>query len=184
MPEVLYAIGLASFLAVGAFVVFVRRQGDCDAVLESARAHGFTLTRDGDSAVASCLVPLTNRGRQDGMVIELLCEACHPGHVAGRPKIVPFAHVSGSGVAEDEDEGWYWKALLLHRGESVALRLGARITFRKRSPEEGLDALLGRLPGLMLRVHCKTIGRRSITWRLSELAFPWDEMVRRTSEAA
>lgn len=177
MPEALYAIGLASVLAVGAFFAFVRRQGDCETVLEVGKARDFALRVEGDSAVASCLVPLRNKGKQDGMVVELLCEASHPGHVQGRPKIVPFAHLEGA--AEDDD--WYWKALLMHRGETVILKMGATVTFRRREPDQDIIALLRGLPGLVLRVHCKTIGRRSITWRLSELTFPWEGLVRKAA---
>lgn len=177
MPEALYAIGLASVLAVGAFFAFVRRQGDCETVLDVSKARDFDLTVEGDTATVSCVVPLRNKGRQDGMVVELLCEASHPGRVSGRPKIVAFAHLEGS----SEDEDWYWKALLLHRGETVALKMGASVTFRKRDSGQDLDSLLHGLPGLTLRVHCKTIGRRSITWRLSELAFPWEGLLKKVA---
>ncbi len=177
MPEALYAIGLASALAVGAFFVFVRRQGDCDAVIDVRKARDFALKVEGDSAVLSCLVPLANKGKQDGMVVELLSEASHPGQVRGRPRIIPFVHLESLG---DDDE-WYWKALLLHRGETVGLRVGATITFRKRDPGEDLMALLDGLPGLVVRIHSKTIGRRSITWRLSELAFPWEALLRKAA---
>ncbi len=177
MPEALYAIGLAFILAVGAFLAFVRRQGDCETVLEVDKAHDFDLRLEGDSAVASCLIPLRNKGKQDGMVVELLCEAGHPGRVQGRPRIVPFAHLADA--AEDDD--WYWKALLLHRGETVTLKMGAAVTFRRRGPDQDLMTLLRGLPGLVLRVHCKTIGRRSITWRLSELVFPWEGLLRKAA---
>ncbi len=174
MPEVLYVVGAASFLLAGAFLVFVRRQGDADIILDVSRARDFTLkTVDSGSVVAVCLVPLTNRGKQDGMVVELLCEASHPGQVPGRPKLVPFAHLDGT----SDDDAWYWKALLLPHGQTVMLRIGATLTFRKTDTDEDLGSLLRRLPGLKVRVHCKTIGRRSITWRLSELAFPWGEML-------
>ncbi len=177
MPEALYLIGLASVLAAGAVFAFVRRQGDCDAVLEVGKARDFELKFEGDSAVVSCHVPLTNRGRQDGMVVELLSEASHPGQVHGRPRITPFVHLEGT----SEDEDWYWKALLLHRGETVTLRMGATVTFRKREAGQDLAVLLRGLPGLVLRVHCKTIGRRSITWRLSELVFPWEALIRKVA---
>jgi len=177
MPEALYVIGAFSLLAVGAFLAFVRRQGDCETVLEVSKARDFDFRIEGESAVVSCLVPLTNRGRQDGMVVELLCEASHPGHVPGRPKIVPFVRLEGA----PEDDDWYWRALLVHRGETVTLRMGATVTFRKRDGGQDLLTLLRALPGLTLRVHCKTIGRRSITWRLSELAFPWEGLVGRAA---
>jgi len=177
VPEALYAVGLASFLVVGAFFVFVRRQGDCDTVLVVAKASDFTLTVEEGSATVSCLVPLANRGKQDGMVVELLCEASHPGQIHGRPRIVPFARPETT----SEEDGWYWRALLVRRGQVVALRMGATITFHRREPGENALSLLGRLPGLVLRVHCKTIGRRSITWRLSELVFPWEKLTRKAA---
>ncbi len=175
MPGFLLGIGLGLAAIAGAFYVFIRRQGDCDAVIDVAKARDFAVKVDGDEAVVSCLVPLVNKGRQDGMVVELLCEPSHPGRTPGRPKILPFC-CRYEGAAADEDD-WYWKALLLHRGETVVLKLGASITFRKRAPGDDVLGLLASLPGLMLRIHSKTIGRRSITWRLSELAFPLDRMV-------
>lgn len=177
MPVMLYGLVLVFCVGVGAFYLFLRRQGDTETVLEVSKARDFSLTVEGDTATASCLVPLANKGKQDGMVVELLCEPSHPGQVPGRPRIVPFVVPAGTG----EDEGWYWKALLLHRGETVVLKMGATLTFRKRDPDTDVWSLLGRLPGLVLRVHCKTIGRRSITWRLSELVFPWEEMARQAA---
>jgi len=178
MEWVLAVVGSLAAALAGAYALYVHRQGDCDVVLEVDKVREFALRLEGEGAVVSCLVPLRNRGRQDGMVVELLVEASHPGHVPGRPKIIPFVHVAG---AEDEDEGWYWKARLLRSGESVTLRLGATLTFRRRQPDEDLVSLLSRLPGVNLRVHTKSIGRRSITWRLSELALPLEGLLRRTA---
>jgi hypothetical protein len=177
MPEALYGTMLAAGLIAGAYLVFVRRQGDCDTVLEVTKAHNFALSVDGDSATVSCLVPLTNRGRQDGMVVELLGEPSHPGQVPGRPRIVPFARPETANA----DNSWYWRALLIRRGQTVTLRMGATITFPQREADEDVLSLVDRFSGLILRVHCKTIGRRSITWRLSELAFPWETITRKAA---
>ncbi|RJQ06889.1 MAG: hypothetical protein C4551_07580 [Bacillota bacterium] len=177
MPLILYLIGAASFLAAGALLAYSRHSGDCETVLEVHKSHDFRVEIvDGHTAVASCVVPLANKSQVRGTVVDLRCEVRCPRRVETGLTLRPFAARQG-----EAPSGEGWRATDLAGGQSVDLVVGVVLICGGRATARHWPQYLARLSGLPLLVRVKVVGRRSIAWRLSQVAFPWEDLARKAA---
>jgi len=153
---------MAGLAAVPAgFAAYFRLQGDADVrfdpgsleILEAGRwTHGLRIR---------FRLPVTNRGRQKGMLYEILTR---PEYVDRWMKDLRFAvSVFLPGVQETG----YWAATLLKPGEILPLEFELLVT----GAEETLERLLER-PTLGLVTRHGVIGRSPLRWHLTEVRIP------------
>ncbi|HEY8393715.1 MAG TPA: hypothetical protein VIK92_02820 [Thermaerobacter sp.] len=153
---------IAGLAAVPAgFAAYFRLQGDADIrfdpgsleVLEAGRwTHGLRIR---------FRLPVTNRGRQKGMLYEILTR---PEYVDRWMKDLRFSvSVFWPGVQETG----YWAATLLKPGEVLPLEFELLVT----GAEETLERLLER-PVLGLVTRHGVIGRLPLRWHLTEVRIP------------
>jgi hypothetical protein len=159
----LAACGLAGSLAA-ALTVFFRCQGDCCISLEAeaAREFSYTLSAGGRELLCRCQIPLTNHGRQQGMLLNVFCQVQYFGKVMDQLAIVSYLRL----LRHPRREDGYWEAVIIKK-ESTHM---AELVLKLRSEQEILQ-LLPELPRLDVLVHYQTVGRSGIQWRVAEVSF-------------
>lgn len=134
-------------------------QGDCDLqLLAEQQTPPVVEYRYGGVQVCS-RVPFLNRGRQKGMVIELLCRPEYWGP-AGRDLFVA-TRVNWVGLRNDG----YWPAAFIEPGQTIEIEVVLGIF----GPRPAILSVLG-LPRLPLLFYYKVMGRSGIQWRVAELS--------------
>ncbi len=151
--------------ALGALATFAKLQGDCEILLETEAAHGFRveLLEEKREICCSCLVPLVNRGRQQGMVLNVFCRPEYWGKIMEKLEVSSYLKLAGEAGRKDT----YWEALILKKGA----RLLTELTLRIRSEVE-LAEVLREVPRAAVAVYYQVTGRTGMRWHLAELSFP------------
>ncbi|MCL6449846.1 MAG: hypothetical protein K6T75_00935 [Acetobacteraceae bacterium] len=144
------------------YAAFLSWQGDADIVLQVENAQPRNLTVSDGQARFELAVPLFNRGKQDGMVLEFLVRPGFVGQLKGRARIR-----AGAVWGEDDEGSGYWRAALLRRREALPARVFLEVQLHTGDPAR--DRLPAALPRIPLAIYFEFVGRKQIEWRLAEL---------------
>ncbi|EKP95772.1 hypothetical protein [Thermaerobacter subterraneus] len=150
-------------LAAGpaALALYIRRQGDADVRVDARGVTILDTHRDAGRWQVRFRLPVVNRGRQKGMLYEILVRPEFPGRWAAP------ARWSVAFFWPGVQETGYWSATLLKPGQEVPLE----IELTAYGPEEVLDRL-ARLERLDLVVRHGVIGRTPLRWYLTDVHLP------------
>ncbi|GAB6876391.1 hypothetical protein [Thermaerobacter litoralis] len=150
-------------LAAGpaALALYVRRQGDADVQVDARAVSVLAVERRPGRWQVRFRLPVVNRGRQKGMLYEILVRPEFPGRWAApvRWSVAFF----WPGVQETG----YWSATLLKPGQVVPLE----VELTAYGPDPVLDRLAA-LDRLGLVVRHGVIGRSPLRWSLTEVKLP------------
>lgn len=153
---------IAGLAAVPAgFAAYFRLQGDADVRFDPGRLEVLEANRLPHGLRIRYRLPVTNRGRQKGMLYEILTR---PEYVDRWMKDLRFSvSVFWPGVQETG----YWAATLVKPGESLPLEFELVVN----GPGEAVDRLLERA-ALPLVTRHGVIGRSPLRWHLTEVRIP------------
>lgn len=154
-------VGLLAGAGAAALGAFFRIQGDADVVLEPDRLELLERKRLADRLYLRCSLPLWNRGRQKGMVLEVLGRPEYLG-----PCMAELMVAVRASWPERNPHG-YWEAVLVDPGQRLRLVLEVEV----RGTPGALRRLLER-PSLPLVVRYAVIGRTPMRWLVDEVAVP------------
>ena len=151
--------GLAA--APAGLAAYLRRQGDADVRCEAGAVEVLGIQRRPGCWLVRFRLPMVNRGRQKGMLYEILIRPEFLGRWAAplRWSVALF----WPGVQETG----YWSAALLKPGQAVPLE----VELAAFGPDDVIDRL-SDLEELVLVVRHGCIGRTPLRWALTEVRLP------------
>lgn len=154
-----FAGGLTAALAI-----YFWHQGDSDIVFEVKDAHAFQVKHEpfNREIYCRCLIPLTNRGRQHGMVVNVFCQPMYCGKVMEKLEIVPRLRL----CREPLRQNGYWEAVIIKKNTTHLAELEVKIRARI-----DLSSLVREVPRLTMLIFYQTVGRNGMQLRLAEIQF-------------
>lgn len=157
------ALAFAGTLA-GALTLYLINSGSSDIVFETGagRESSVTLNRMEKEIRCRCLIPLTNRGRHQGMVVNVFCQPMHYGKIM--EKLETNARLRP--LRQPKKETDYWEAIILKRGTSIPVELELTIKYRAE-----LHEVIREIPWFTVIIYYQVIDKRGIRWQLAETRF-------------
>lgn len=160
---ILAALTFTGTLAAG-LAVYFWYQGDSIIVFETDAAHNFQISKnDANREIyCRCLIPLVNKGKQNGMVINALCQPSYCGKIMSKLEIIPRIHL----YQEPPKDSGYWEAVIIKKNSKHLAELEVKI----RSLAD-LERVIRDVQHLTIIIHYQTVGRDGIQWKLAEVKF-------------
>ena len=144
-----------------ALAVYLLRQGDADVRMDPEGCRLLAAHRGPGRLHVRFRLPAVNRGRQKGMLYEILVRPEYPGR--GTTPVSWGTAVYWPGVQETG----YWAAALMKPGETVPLEFEVTAL----ASEDVLDRIVER-GVLPLVIRYGVIGRSPLRWYLTEVSLP------------
>lgn len=144
--------------------VYFRYQGDSEIVFDTAAARESRVTKNMLQRVirCRCLIPLANRGRQNGMVINVFCQPMYYGKIMEQLDIAARLRLPTAPLRHNS----YWEAVIVKKNTTQLAEL--EVTIRSRAD---LVRVAREIPRLKVIIYYQVVGRDGIQWRLSEAHF-------------
>ncbi len=139
--------------------------GDNNILLETTATYDLVVQYDlpGREIHCRCLIPLSNKGKQQGMVNNVFCQPVYCGKVMKKLEIISHLHLT----REPSRENGYWESLILKTNDYFITEL--EVVIRSQVP---IPSLLQEVPRLTILIYYQVVGRKGIQWRLAELPLP------------
>lgn len=161
MEQLVFWVAWVVLMALLAGAAVVRWQGDCEIHLADREARAVWFGEGGGSLRARFRAEFVNRGRQNGMILDVWVRTEHLGRLMEKVIICPrLASLAG----RDRPDG-YWEALIVEKGKRCPFEMDLLFY----GPSSAL-AELRRRKEIPLVFHHKTVGRNGLRVQLSELS--------------
>ncbi|MGB4504843.1 MAG: hypothetical protein WBI44_08105 [Syntrophaceticus sp.] len=161
---------LVAFLACAgtlsaALAVYYWRLGNHDILLDTAAAYDFNVQHDHARGEihCSCLIPLINKGEQQGMVNNVFCQPVYCGKIMNDIEIKSYLCL----VTNNTRKKSYWESLILKKGDNFITELNVII-----SSNINISTLISVVPQMKIAIYYQVVGRKGIQWRLAEISIP------------
>lgn len=161
---------LVAFLACAstlsaALAVYYWHLGDHNILLNSEAAHELIIQHDFSSGeiYCSCLIPLANKGNQQGMVNNVFCQPEYCGKIMNDLEIKSHLCL----VRNTMRKNGYWESLILKKNDYFITKL--EVTIRSRI---NISSLIREVPHMKMLIYYQVVGRKGIQWRLTEIPLP------------
>lgn len=163
MGVLVAALACAGSLSA-ALAVYYWQLGNNNILLDTASAREIEVRHHHSSQeiYCSCLIPLSNRGEQQGMVNNIFCQPVYCGKIMKELEIIPAIRL----VRKNLKEEWYWESLILKRNDCYLTELCVKI----RSQIE-LPLVIKEVPRLTVLIYYQVVGRKGLKWKLAEISF-------------
>lgn len=160
---IIAALAFAGTLT-GALAVYLLYSGDSEIVFETdaIRDSSVVLNPSAREIRCRCLVPLTNRGRQQGMVVNVFCQPMYYGKIMERLEILPRLRP----LRQPMRETGYWEAVIIKKNISIPVEMELIIKYQTE-----LNELIREIPWLTVIIYYQVIGKSGIRWQLAETRF-------------
>ncbi|HHV35269.1 MAG TPA: hypothetical protein GXX59_06780 [Syntrophomonadaceae bacterium] len=157
-------IACASTLSA-ALAAYYWRLGNHNILLDTAAAHEFIVQHhvSGSEIDCSCLIPLSNKGEQQGMVNNVFCQPVHCGKIMNDLEISSHLRL----VRDNMRKNGYWESLILKKNDYFITELAVKIRSRIN-----ISSLIREVPCMKMIIYYQVIGRKGIQWRLAEISIP------------
>jgi hypothetical protein len=160
---ILAALACLGTLAAS-LAVFFHYQGDSEIIFDT------TATRDSRviknmlqrTIRCRCLIPLANRGRQNGMVINVFCQPMYYGKIMEQLDITARLRLLEAPARRNA----YWEAVIVKKNSAQLVEL--EVTVRS---QVDLLRVAREIPSLKTIIYYQVVGRDGIQWHLSEARF-------------
>lgn len=164
MSEFLLALSIFAGTLTAALAGYFWYQGDSDIVFETQSTRDFKIEHNPSKqeVYCRCLIPLANRGRQNGMIINVFCQPMYCGRIMERLEILPCLRL----YQEPLRKNGYWEAVIIKKNTTHLTEMSVKIRYNT-----DFNYLLKEVPCLTVVIHYQTIGRSGIQWRLAEIKF-------------
>lgn len=151
-------------LAVNGYFKF---QGDANITLIPEDMKNVSLQKKDGQYHLSFELPLINKGKQNGMLMEIFAQPAYLGKIMEKVVVVPRFRLK-TNMRPD----WYWEAVIIKKNTAHILEGSVIIQFIGESGN-----LIDELPKFTLVLHTKTIGRTPIQLSVTELNFDLKEIL-------
>jgi hypothetical protein len=160
---ILAGLACLGTMAAG-LAVYFRCQGDSEIVFDTAAARDSRVTKNMLQRVirCRCLIPLSNLGRQNGMVINVFCQPMYYGKIMEQLDITARLRLLTSPLRHNN----YWEAVIIKKHTTQLAEL--EVTIRSQAD---LARVVREIPRLKVIIYYQVVGRDGIQWRLSEAHF-------------
>lgn len=144
--------------------VYFRYQGDSEILFDTRAAREYRVTKNMLQRVirCRCLIPLANRGRQNGMVINVFCQPMYYGKIMEQLDITARLRLLDTPPRQNS----YWEAVIIKKNAAHLVELEVAI----RSQAD-LFRVTREIPSLKVIIYYQVVGRDGIQWHLSEAQF-------------
>jgi len=165
---------LALFTFAGSLTValalFFWYQGDSEIVFKTEAAHTFQVKHEPlkREIYCRCLIPLTNQGRQHGMVINVFCQPMYYGKIMEKLEMIPRLRL----CREPLRKNGYWEAVIIKKKTTHLTELEVKIR-----AQIDLKSLVKEVPRLTVLIYYQTVGRNGIQLQLAEIQFDLNQGV-------
>ncbi len=158
------ALSLAALMASGSMLLwgYFSLQGDCDIVVHRHELAELTVSATDSRVRLRFMVPVSNQGRQKGMLVEFMCRPEFPG------KFFRELEVATKVYSPIRRADGYWEAVLMEKGQTLPAVFEVSLS----GPRQALRQLHD-LPHLDFVVHYQVIGRAGMRWHTAELRVPF-----------
>jgi hypothetical protein len=157
--------GLACLGTLAAsLAVFFHYQGDSEITFDAASARDSRVTKNmlQRTIRCRCLISLANRGRQNGMVINVFCQPMYYGKIMEQLDITARLRLLDAPARRNG----YWEAVIVKKNSTHLVEL--EVTIRS---QVDLPCLTREIPSLKVIIYYQVVGRDGIQWHLSEARF-------------
>ncbi len=158
---------LAALACIGTLTatlaVYFRYQGDSEIVFDAKAARDYRVTKNmlQRTIRCRCLIPLANRGRQNGMVINVFCQPMYYGKIMEQLEITAKLRPMDAPVRNG-----YWEAVIVKKKTASLTELEVAIYSKA-----DLHIVAREIPRLKVIIYYQVVGRDGIQWHLSEAQF-------------
>ncbi|MGD0153197.1 MAG: hypothetical protein ABSC17_05470 [Thermacetogeniaceae bacterium] len=144
--------------------VYFRYQGDSEIVFDTRAARDYRVTKNTLQRTirCRCLIPLANRGRQNGMVINVFCQPMYYGKIMEQLEIAAKLRPLDAPLRQNG----YWEAVIIKKNAASLVEL--EVAIRSRAD---LHIVAREIPHLKVIIYYQVVGRDGIQWHLSEVQF-------------
>jgi hypothetical protein len=144
--------------------VYFRTQGDSEILFDTGAARDSRVTKNmlQRTIRCRCLIPLTNHGRQNGMVINVFCQPMYYGQIMEQLDVTVHLRLLEPPVHQNS----YWEAVIIKKNTTQAVELDATIHART-----DMVRVIKEIPCLKVIIYYQVVGRDGIQWHLSEAKF-------------
>lgn len=165
----LIALATCAGTISAALAVYYWHLGNHNIILDSAAASEFIVEHNipQNKITCYCLIPLSNKGEQQGMVNNVFCQPVYCGKIMDELTISSHLYL----VRKEKDEiqeSSYWKSLILKKNAHFDTKLVVNI----QNSSISLASLVQELDRIQLLIYYQVVGRKGIQWRLAELSVP------------
>lgn len=147
-----------------ALAVYYWQLGNNNILFETASARDIEVKHNisAREIYCRCLIPLSNKGEQQGMVNNVFCQPVYCGKIMKDLEILPRIRL----VRGKLRENGYWESLLLKRNDRFLTELEVIISSQLEIP-----FIIKEVPRLTILIYYQVVGRKGIDWRLAEMSF-------------
>ena len=144
--------------------VYFRYQGDSEILFDTKATQDYRVTKNVLQRVirCHCLIPLANRGRQNGMVINVFCQPMYYGKIMEQLDITARLRLLDAPPRQNS----YWEAVIVKKNTAHLVEL--EVTIRSQAD---LFRVAREIPSLKVIIYYQVVGRDGIQWHLSEAKF-------------
>ncbi len=159
---------LAALVCLGtltaAMAVYFKYQGDCDILFDTQAVRNQQVSKQmlQRTIYCHCLIPMVNRGRQNGMVINVFCQPMYYGKIMEQLEIAARMRLLDAPLRQNG----YWEAVISKKKTTQLAELA--VTIRSHAD---LRTVIREIPCLQVIVYYQVVGRDGIQWRLAEARF-------------
>ncbi len=144
--------------------VYFYYQGDSDIIFDTPAARDWRISKNMLQQIirCRCLIPLSNRGRQNGMVINVFGQPMYYGKIMEQLEIAVRLRLLDAPPRQNS----YWEAIIVKKHTSRLVEL--ELTIRTQA---NLRRIIREIPRLNAIIYYQVVGRDGIQWRLAEVQF-------------
>lgn len=159
----LAAIACLGTMTAG-LAIYFRYQGDSDILFDTQAARNYRVFKNvlQRTIHCQCLIPLINRGRQNGMVINVFCQPMYYGKIMEQLEIASHLRLLDAPLRRNN----YWEAVIVKKKSTQLTEL--TVTIR---PQADIRTVVREIPRLKVIIYYQMVGRDGIQWRLAEVQF-------------
>ncbi|HBG22159.1 MAG: hypothetical protein PHX16_06285 [Syntrophaceticus sp.] len=153
-----------------ALAVYYWHLGNHNILLDTAAAYEFVVRHDipRNEITCSCLIPLSNKGEQQGMINNVFCQPVYCGKIMDELTISSHLCLVEDEMKDEMRENSYWKSLILKRNDHFDTKLVVKI----HNSSIDIASLVQELDHIQMLIYYQVVGRKGIQWRLAELSVP------------
>lgn len=148
-----------------ALAVYYWHLGNHNILIDTAAASEFVVEHDipHNEITCSCLIPLSNKGEQQGMLNNVFCQPVYCGKIMNELTISSHLCL----VKDEMRKNSYWESLILKKSDHFDTELVVKI----RSSID-ISSLIQELDHIQMLIYYQVVGRKGIQWKLAELPMP------------
>ena len=160
---ILAALACLGTLAAS-LAVYFHYQGDSEIAFDTVAARDSRVTKNMPQRTirCRCLIPLANRGRQNGMVINVFCQPMYYGKIMERLDITARLRLLEAPARRND----YWEAVIVKKNTVRLVELEVTV-----HSQVDLFSVTREIPCLKVIIYYQVVGRDGIQWRLAEAQF-------------